>query len=137
MKTDFSARSVCLQYENRIRTHFLVCLLLLPLYRLLEKKLDYQYTCEEILDTLKARNKLPYSVKQDKTTVSLIYQGFTAVFSFINCQRQDYNTNSSHWQWDIIYKNSYEHLFVLYIYKKHFTCYTYKNVYGESLWKTA
>lgn len=56
MKTDFSARPVYLRDENRIRAHFLICFLALLSYRLLEKKLGYQYTCEEILSTLKAMN---------------------------------------------------------------------------------
>jgi len=56
MKTDFSARPVYLQNENRIRAHFLICFLALLSYRLLEKKLDYKYTCETILDTLKSMN---------------------------------------------------------------------------------
>ena len=56
MKTDFSARPVYLQDENRIRAHFLICFLALTLYRFLEKKLDYKYTCGELLDTLKAMN---------------------------------------------------------------------------------
>ena len=56
LKTDFSARPVYLQDENRIKAHFLVCFLALLAYRVLEKKLDYKYTCEEILDTLKAMN---------------------------------------------------------------------------------
>lgn len=56
MKTDFAARPVYLQDENRIRAHFLICFLALTLYRYLEKKLDYKYTCEEILNTLKAMN---------------------------------------------------------------------------------
>lgn len=56
MKTDFSARPVYLQDENRIQAHFLICFLALLSYRLLEKKLDCIYTCEEILDTLKAMN---------------------------------------------------------------------------------
>ncbi len=56
MKTDFSARPVYLQDENRIKAHFLICFLALLSYRILEKKLDYQYTCEEILNTLKAMN---------------------------------------------------------------------------------
>lgn len=56
MKTDFSARPVYLREENRIRAHFLICFLALLSYRLLEKKLGYQYTCEEILSTLKAMN---------------------------------------------------------------------------------
>lgn len=56
MKTDFSARPVYLQNENRIKAHFLICFLALLTYRILEKKLDYKYTCEEILDTLKEMN---------------------------------------------------------------------------------
>lgn len=56
MKTDFSARPVYLQDENRIKAHFLICFLALLSYRALEKELDYQYTCEEILDTLRGMN---------------------------------------------------------------------------------
>lgn len=56
MKTDFSARPVYLQDENRIKAHFLICFLSLMLYRFLEKKLDSKYTCEELLDTLKSMN---------------------------------------------------------------------------------
>ena len=56
MKTDFSARPVYLQNENRIKAHFLICFLSLTIYRYLEKKLNLQYTCEELLDTLKAMN---------------------------------------------------------------------------------
>ena len=56
MKTDFSARPVYLQDENRIKAHFLICFLALTIYRFLEKKLDSRYTCEELLDTLKTMN---------------------------------------------------------------------------------
>lgn len=56
MKTDFSARPVYLQDENRIKAHFLICFLALLSYRALEKELDYRYTCEEILDTLRGMN---------------------------------------------------------------------------------
>ena len=56
MKTDFSARPVYLRDENRIKAHFLICFLALTIYRYLEKKLDLKYTCEELLDTLKAMN---------------------------------------------------------------------------------
>ena len=56
MKTDFSARPVYLQDENRIKAHFLICFLSLTIYRFLEKKLDSKYTCEEILCALKAMN---------------------------------------------------------------------------------
>lgn len=56
MKTDFSARPVYLQDENRIKAHFLICFMALTIYRFLEKKLDSKYTCEELLDTLKEMN---------------------------------------------------------------------------------
>lgn len=56
LKTDFSARPVYLQDENRIKAHFLICFLALMSYRILEKKLNYKYTCEEILTTLKEMN---------------------------------------------------------------------------------
>lgn len=56
MKTDFSARPVYLQDENRIKAHFLICFLALTIYRFLEKKPDSKYTCEELLDALKAFN---------------------------------------------------------------------------------
>ena len=56
MKTDFTARPVYLQDENRIKAHFLICFLALMVYRFLEKKLGYKYTCKEILDTLKGMN---------------------------------------------------------------------------------
>lgn len=56
LKTDFSARPVYLQIENRIKAHFLICFLALAIYRFLEKKLNYKYTCDELLGTLKAMN---------------------------------------------------------------------------------
>ena len=56
MKTDFSASPVYLQDENRIKAHFLICFLALMIYRFLVRKLNYKYTCEELLDTLKAMN---------------------------------------------------------------------------------
>lgn len=56
MKTDFSARPVFVQREDRIKAHFLICFLALLSYRLLERRLGGKYTCEEILKTLKAMN---------------------------------------------------------------------------------
>lgn len=56
MKTDFSARPIYLQDENRIKAHFLICFLALMIYRFLEKKLDSTYTCEELLNVLKSMN---------------------------------------------------------------------------------
>lgn len=56
LKTDFSARPVYVRREDRVRAHFLICFLSLLVYRLLEKKLENKYTCEEILDTLRDFN---------------------------------------------------------------------------------
>ena len=53
MKTDFLARPVYLQRQDRIKAHFLTCYLALIIYRILEKKLNEQFTCEQLLDTLK------------------------------------------------------------------------------------
>lgn len=56
MKTDFSARPVYVQREDRIKAHFLICFLSLLIYRLLEQKLGNNYTCTNILETLKSMN---------------------------------------------------------------------------------
>ena len=53
MKTEFKARPVYLQKEERIKAHFLTCFLALFLFRILEKKLEEKYTCEEIIETLR------------------------------------------------------------------------------------
>ena len=54
MKTDFEARPVYVRREDRIKAHFLTCYISLLVYRLLEKKLDNKYTCEDILNTLRS-----------------------------------------------------------------------------------
>lgn len=56
MKTDFKARPVYLQREERIKAHFLTCFIALFIYRLLEKKIGKKYTCEEIVSTLREMN---------------------------------------------------------------------------------
>ena len=53
MKSDFLARPINLSREDRIKAHFMTCFISLFIYRLLEKKLDYEFTTKEILDTLK------------------------------------------------------------------------------------
>lgn len=53
MKTDFEARPVYLQREDRIKAHFLICFIALLVYRVLEKKLEGKYTTEQILSTLR------------------------------------------------------------------------------------
>lgn len=53
MKTDFEARPVYLQRDDRIKAHFLTCYISLLVYRLLEQKLSCKYTCEAILNTIR------------------------------------------------------------------------------------
>ena len=54
MKTEFKARPVYLQREDRIKAHFLTCFISLFVFRILEKKLNEKYTCEEIVSTLRS-----------------------------------------------------------------------------------
>ena len=53
MKSEFEARPVYVQREDRIKAHFLTCYISLLVYRLLEKKLNEEYTCSQILETLR------------------------------------------------------------------------------------
>ena len=53
MKTEFKARPVYVQREDRIKAHFITCFISLMIYRLLEKKIGEKYTCENIIDTLR------------------------------------------------------------------------------------
>ena len=56
IKSDFLARPVNLSREDRIKAHFMTCFIALLIYRILEKKLDYNFTTKEILDTLRNMN---------------------------------------------------------------------------------
>ena len=53
MKSEFEARPVYLQRDDRIEAHFLTCFIALMIYRILEKELDEKFTCEEIVRTLR------------------------------------------------------------------------------------
>lgn len=54
MKTDFEARPVYLQKEDRIKAHFLTCYTALLILRLLEKKTNYKYTSNQLVETLRS-----------------------------------------------------------------------------------
>ena len=60
IKSDFLARPVNLSREDRIKSHFLTCFISLFIYRLLEKKLNYNYTTSEILKTLRNMEMLEH-----------------------------------------------------------------------------
>ena len=93
MKSEFEARPVYVQRGDRIKAHFLTCYISLLVYRLLEKKLDEEYTCSQILETLrgmqmtllsKESGYIP-SYKRTKLTDKLhsIF-GFRTDFEFIS-----------------------------------------------------
>jgi transposase len=56
MKSEFKARPVYLQRDDRIKAHFTTCFISLMIYRLLEKKLSEKYTCSEIISELRGMN---------------------------------------------------------------------------------
>ena len=58
MKTEFKARPVYLSKKDRITAHFTTCFIALIIYRILEKKLDEKYTCEDIINTLKTMDMM-------------------------------------------------------------------------------
>ena len=69
MKTDFEARPVYLNREDRIKAHFLTCFLALLHFRLLNRSLKGTYTTEQLLHTLK-----------DITFADIEEQGFMPVY---------------------------------------------------------
>ena len=93
MKSDFEARPVYVQRDDRIKAHFLTCYISLLVYRLLEKKLEEEFTCNQILKTLRGMNMtllskdsgyIP-SYKRTKLTDSLHSAfGFRTDFEFIS-----------------------------------------------------
>jgi len=63
MKTDFEARPVYLNRQDRIQAHFMTCFIALIVYRYLERKLDNKYTIDQILSTLQAMDFMKYEGK--------------------------------------------------------------------------
>jgi transposase len=53
MKHEFKARPVYVRRDLRIQAHFLTCFISLLIYRILEKRLDEKYTCEQIISELR------------------------------------------------------------------------------------
>ena len=58
MKQELKARPVYLKRDDRIEAHFLTCFLSLVLYRFLEKKLNNEYSPNEITNCLREMNML-------------------------------------------------------------------------------
>lgn len=58
LKTDFKARPVYLKRDDRIKAHFTTCFLSLLIYRILENKLNEEYTSQKIITTLREMNSI-------------------------------------------------------------------------------
>ena len=93
MKTEFRARPVYLQREDRIKAHFLTCFIALFVFRILEKKLGQKYTCEEIVNTLRNINMhrpgekmgyIPAYTRTDLTDDLHAVCGFRTDYEIIN-----------------------------------------------------
>ena len=54
MKTEFEAHPVYVRRDDRIKAHFMTCYISLLIYRLLEKKLEDNYTSHQIIETLRS-----------------------------------------------------------------------------------
>lgn len=58
MKTEFKARPVYLSKKDRITAHFTSCFTALVIYRILEQKTGKEYTCEELIDTIRSMDMM-------------------------------------------------------------------------------
>ncbi len=58
MKTEFKARPVYLSKDEHIEAHFITCFISLMIYRLLEKRLNNEFTCSTIIQNLRDMNFL-------------------------------------------------------------------------------
>ncbi len=93
MKTEFRARPVYLRDEDRIKAHFITCFIAFTIYRLLEKKLNERFTCEEIIETLRGMNMnrpgeklgyIPNYTRTDLTDALHETAGFRTDYEIVN-----------------------------------------------------
>lgn len=70
MKTEFKSRPAYVKTDEHIKAHFLTCFLALIVYRYLEKELDYQYTCDQLIETL-----------QDMEVRELVGEGYLPAYT--------------------------------------------------------
>lgn len=75
MKSEFKARPVYLQRDDRIKVHFTTCFISLMIYRLLEKRIPEKYTCSEIISGLRDMNF--YEIKGEGYTPIYTRTDFT------------------------------------------------------------
>ena len=93
MKSEFESRPVYVQRDDRIKAHFLTCYISLLVYRLLEKKLGEEYTCSQILKTLRGMNMtllskehgyIPSYKRTELTDKLHEFAGFRTDYEFIS-----------------------------------------------------
>lgn len=58
MKHEFKARPVYLSRKDRITAHFITCFTALIIYRILERRLDKKYTCDELISTIRSMDMM-------------------------------------------------------------------------------
>ena len=56
MKEELGPRPAFVRREDRIKAHFMTCYISLIIYRLLEKRIGKGFTCDQIIQTLRAMN---------------------------------------------------------------------------------
>ena len=88
MKSEFEARPVYVRRDDRIKAHFLTCYISLLVYRLLEKELGSEYTCEQILQKITRLSKdsgyIPSYMRTDITDALHKVFGFRTDYEFIS-----------------------------------------------------
>ena len=93
MKSEFKARPVFLQRDDRIQAHFTTCFISLLIYRLLEKKIGEGFTCHEIIQGLREMNFM--EVPHDGYVPLYTRSDFTDVLHAAHPFRTDYQIVTS------------------------------------------
>ncbi len=88
MKSEFEARPVYLSRDERIEAHFITCFIALVIYRLLEKRLQEQFTCSEIISELREMNFM--EIKGEGYVPIYTRTDFTDALHEAFCFRTDY-----------------------------------------------
>jgi len=88
MKSEFKARPVYLSREDRIKAHFTTCFMSLIIYRFLEKKLGYKFTCSAIINGLREMNF--FEIKNEGFLPTYTRSDFTDAIHEVFGFRTDY-----------------------------------------------
>jgi hypothetical protein len=103
MKSEFKARPVYLQRDERIKAHFTTCFISLLVYRILEKKLGEKFTCPEIVRGLREMSFL--EVKGEGYLPAYTRTDFTDALHDAFAFRTDYQI-TTHSQMKNIFKQT-------------------------------